>query len=221
MPVIRRRLTILAVVAALIVVATIALGAYGLLRGPGQNTTRHHDVPTHGLPGDSAAASVAGERPAVLPKTDDPIRYAKAVAAALFDWSTGSGYSAADYTAPVIADADPSGEEVAGLVEDLAGYEPTSQQWAQLAAMQVAQRLTIMRAVVPSLWGQALAEAHGQLRPGTTAVTITGVRQRVGVWYGQSARTSERVSFTIFEACSPGFSRCHTLRLSKLGDPLR
>ena len=87
--------------------------------------------------------------------------------------------------------------------------------------MQVAQQLRITSAVVPSLWGEALAQAHGQLRAGTTAITITGVRHRTGVWYGQPTSTSNPVSFTIFEACSPAFSRCHTLRLSQLGDPLQ
>jgi hypothetical protein len=163
---------------------------------------------------------VAGPAPAVLPQTDNPVTYAKAVAAALFDWNTTSGYTPSDYTSPVLADADPSGEEIAGLIGDVASYEPTTDQWTQLATMQVAQHLTITSAVVPSLWPQALAQAHGQLRPGTTAITITGVRHRTGVWYGQPASTTDPVSFTIFEACTPAFSRCHTLRLSQLNDPL-
>lgn len=221
MPAVRRRLTVLIAVAGLIVLATIGVGVYGLIHGPGHPTHRANATAPGSSSSSSDSSSTAGPGPAVLPQTDDPIVYAEAVAAALFDWSTTSGYSPSDYTAPVLAGADPSGEELPGLIEDLAGYEPTSEQWTQLATMQVAQHLTISSAAVPSLWGEALAQAHGQLRPGTTAITITGVRRRTGVWYEQPAASSNPVSFTIFEACSPAFSRCHTLRLSQLGDPLQ
>lgn len=217
MPVIHRRLIVLACVAALLLIATITVGVYGLLHGPGQNHRR-----SAGSAPDRAGVSAGVEqRPVVLPQTDNPLIYARAVASALFDWSTSSGYSPADYTSPVLADADPSGQEIPGLIEDIASYEPTSQQWSQLAEMQVTQRLRITSAVMPSLWRQALAQAHGQLRPGTTAVTITGVRRRSGVFYGQQASSSSSVSFTIFEACTPAFTRCHTLRLSQLDDPLQ
>lgn len=218
MPAVRRRLIVLIAVASLIVLATIGVGVYGLISGPGHPTSRANATAPSSS---SSSSSTAGQGPAVLPQTDNPAVYAEAVAAALFDWSTTSGYSASDYTAPVLADADPSGEELPGLIEDIAGYEPTSEQWTQLVTMQVAQQLRITSAVVPSLWGEALVQAHGQLRPGTTAITITGVRHRTGVWYGQPATSSTPVSFTIFEACSPAFSRCHTLRLSQLGDPLQ
>jgi hypothetical protein len=219
-PAVDRRLIVLIAVASLIVLATIAVGVYGLIRGPGHPSRAIATAPGSSS-SSSGSSSAAGQGPAVLPKTDDPVVYAEAVAAALFDWSTTSGYGPSDYTAPVLADADPSGEELPGLIEDLAGYEPTSEQWTQLATMQVAQQLRITSAVVPSLWGEALAQAHGQLRPGTTAITITGVRHRTGIWYGQQATSSNPVSFTIFEACSPAFSRCHTLRLSQLDDPLQ
>ncbi len=221
MPAVRRRLIVLIVVASLVVLATLGVGVYGLIRGAGHPTSRTPTAAPGSSSSSSGSSSAAGEGPAVLPKTDAPVVYAEAVAAALFDWSTTSGYGPSDYTAPVLADADPAGEELPGLVEDLAGYEPTSEQWTQLATMQVSQHLRITSAVVPSLWGEALAQAHGQLRPGTTAITIAGVRHRTGVFYGQPATTNSPVSFTIFEACSPAFSRCHTLRLSQPGDPLQ
>lgn len=221
MPAVSRRLIVLIAAASVIVLATIGVGVYGLIRGPGHPTGRANATAPGSSSSSSGSSSAAGQGPAVLPRTDDPVVYAEAVAAALFDWSTTSGYSPSDYTAPVLADADPSGEELPGLVEDLASYEPTSEQWTQLATMQVAQHLSITSAVVPSLWAEALAQAHGQLRAGTTAITITGVRHRTGVWYGQPAATSNPVSFTIFEACSPAFTRCHTLRLSQLDDPLQ
>jgi hypothetical protein len=221
----RRRLIVVLAVVGVVVLATVGVGVYGLVRGPGQPAAARPGSPgtgTSSSAGGSGGTSspVAGPAPAVLPQTDNPVTYAKAVAAALFDWNTTSGYTPSDYTSPVLADADPSGEEIAGLIGDVASYEPTTDQWTQLATMQVAQHLTITGAVVPSLWPQALAQAHGQLRPGTTAITITGVRHRTGVWYGQPASTTDPVSFTIFEACTPAFSRCHTLRLSQLNDPL-
>lgn len=220
MPTVRRRLIVLIAVTGLIVLATVGVGVYGLIRGPG-HPSRAIATARGSSSSSSGSSSATGQPPAVLPKTDDPAIYGEAVAAALFDWSTTSGYSSSDYIAPTLADADPSGEELPGLIEDLAGYEPTSEQWTQLATMQVAQHLSIKSAVVPSLWRQALAQAHGQLRPGTSAITITGVRRRTGVWYGQPQASSSPVSFTIFEVCSPAFSRCHTLRLSELGDPLQ
>ncbi len=227
MPAARRRLIVVLALVGVVVLAAIAVGVYGLVRGPGHTTVPRHAPAETGTTSSAGSASPgatsstpSGPAPAVLPKTDNPVTYAKAVAEALFDWSTVSGYSPSGYTAPVLAGADPSGDELPGLIGDVASYEPTTEQWRQLATMQVVQHLTITSAVVPSLWPEALAEAHGQLRPGTTAITITGVRHRSGVWYGQPASTSEPVSFTVFEACSPSWPDCHTLRLSKLNDPL-
>jgi hypothetical protein len=214
---------IVLVVLGVLASATIGVGVYGLVRGPGQSASRH-DVGVSADPSPSSpgqAGPSVGEAPAGLPQTKDPVVYAKAVAATLFDWDTTTGYMPSDYTAPVLADADPSGEETSGLIGDVASYEPTTDQWTQLATMQVAQHLTITSAAVPSQWPAALAQAHGQLRPGTTAITITGTRHRTGVWYGDHAASSESVSFTVFEACSPGFPRCHTLRLSEPNDPLQ
>jgi hypothetical protein len=221
-PVTRGRLVAL-VVAGVLVLATIGVGVYGLVRGPAHAATSAGvGSPASGTGGGPGSANPSGTvGPATLPQTDDPIVYAKAVAASLLDWDTTSGYTPSDYEAPVLADADPSGEETSGLIGDVASYEPTTDQWTQLAAMDVAQQLTISSAVVPSTWPEALAQAHGQLRPGTTAVTITGTRHRTGIWYGDKAATSEPVSFTVFEACTPAWPRCHTLRLSELNDPLK
>ncbi len=226
MPASRRRLIVVLAIVGIVVLATLGVGIYGLVRGPSHPAASRPGSPGPGTSSstgtsEGSSGTAAGPAPSALPKTDNPIVYAKAVAAALFDWSTTSGYSPSDYTAPVLADADPSGEEIAGLIGDIASYEPTDAQWTQLATMQVVQRLTISSAVVPSLWPEALAQAYGQLRPGTTAITITGVRHRTGVWYGQPAATTDPVSFTVFEACTPAFPRCHTLRLSQLNDPLQ
>jgi hypothetical protein len=219
------RVIVTLAVVGVVVLATIGVGVYGLVRGPDHTATSRPGSTGTGTSNSTgsaggSSAAVAGPGPATLPKTDNPVFYAMSVAAALFDWSTTTGYAPSDYSAPVLADADPSGEEMAGLIGDVASYEPTTDQWTQLATMKVIEHLTITSAKVPSLWPEALAQARGQLRPGTTAITITGTLHRTGVWYGQPASTTDPVSFTIFEACSPAWPECHTLRLSQLNDPL-
>lgn len=215
-----RQITLLAATGLLL--ATVAVGIYGLLRGPDGatspvGTSRPRPIQTTAPPGAPAVRLKNGS----LPHTTDPIGYARAVAGSLFDWDTASGYLPADYTAAVLADADPSGEETPGLLDDVATYLPTTEQWLDLGALNVAQSIDIKNAYVPDAWASALAQAHGQLRPGTTAVTITGTRHRTGVWNGTSAKSSSPVSFTIFVACPPAFDRCHVLRLSQLDNPLR
>jgi hypothetical protein len=209
-------------VAAVALLATVVVGVYGLVRGPGGEASPSL---ASGSPEPAVAthsdAPVADLHNRSLPHTTDPIAYARAVATSLFDWDTSSGYLPADYTAAVLADADPSGEETPGLLDDVASYLPTTDQWLDLGAMDVVQTIDITSASVPASWPAVLAQAHGQLRPGTTAVTITGTRHRSGVWNGQPAASSYPVSFTVFVACPPAFDRCHVLRLSQLDNPLR
>lgn len=222
MPELTRRQVAL-VATAVLLVAALIVGIYGLVTGPS---------PTGTQSGKPAVAVAGGPRPAAdtkepdptseaLPRTNDPIAYARAVAAALFDWDTATGFLPADYQAPVLADADPSGEETPGLITDIATYMPTVNQWLDLGAMHVTQALTITAAGVPTSWATAVEEAHGELRPGTTAVTIEGTRQRRGIWNGEQATTSSPVSFTVFVACQPAFDRCRVLRLSQLDNALR
>lgn len=217
----RRQVALIA--AAVLLVAALVVGVYGLVTGPS---------PSGGESGSRAVAVTAGPwmasdtkvsdpTSAALPRTNDPIAYARAVAAALFDWDTAAGFLPADYQAPVLADADPSGEETSGLITDVATYMPTLNQWLNLGAMNVTQTLSIRSAAVPTSWATAEAQAHGELRPGTTAVTIEATRQRTGIWNGERSSTSSPVSFTVFVACAPAFDRCRVLRLSQLDNPLR
>lgn len=217
----RRQLLLIAV--GVLAFATLAVGVYGLVRSPSARPT---SGVTEARPvADSSitvrSTPVASLEDRSLPQTDDPIAYSRAVAISLFDWDTASGFLPTDYTAAVLADADPSGEETPGLLTDVATYLPTIDQWLDLATMDVTQSLTIDEAVVPDTWAAALEQAHGQLRPGTTAVTIIGTRHRHGVWDDEPAQTSYDVSFTVFVACPPAFDRCHVLRLSQLDNPLR
>jgi hypothetical protein len=201
--------------------ATLAVGVYGLVRGP-SSTDPDPD------PGREGTVRIAPEpTPAVvslddraLPHTTDPIAYTRAVATSLFDWDTAAGYLPTDYTAAVLADSDPSGEETPGLLDDVATYLPTVEPWLDLGAMNVVQSIDIEEAYVPDSWVSAVTQAHGHLRPGTTAVTIIGTRHRSGVWNGEPAESSYPVSFTVFVACPPAFDRCHVLRLSQLDNPL-
>lgn len=218
---------ILLVLAGALALAALVVGVYGLVRGPGGSTrpTAAATPLAHDL--GSRAVEIAEQPPAPspqdrsLPHTGDPIAYAQAVAALLFDWDTSTGFLPADYTAPVLADADPSGEETPGLLADVATYVPTLEQWLDLGAMEVKQSLVIEDAFIPDSWAAAETQAHGHLRPGTTAVTVTGTRQRSGTWEGSAAESTSPVAFTVFVACTPSFPRCHVLRLSELDHPLR
>jgi len=213
---------VLLLLACALLVVTVGVGVYGMIRGPGGTTAA-----TSAAPSDHEDIAVAQPERAVtlqdrsLPRTDDPIEYAHAVAASLFDWDTSAGSLPTDYAAAVFADADPSGEETPGLLDDVATYLPTVEQWLGLGAMEVVQTIEIDNAYVPDTWAGAVEQAHGHLRPGTTAVTITGTRHRSGVWNGETAELSYPVSFTVFVACKPSFDRCHVLRLSQLDNPLR
>jgi hypothetical protein len=211
------------IVAAVFALITLAVGIYGLATGPSLDRGDRQAHSRAGTIGTDVKTDVMSTEPSrrTLPRTNDPIEFARAVAAALFDWDTADGFLPADIQAPVLADADPSGEETPGLIEDISTYMPTVDQWLNLATMNVSQTLTIDSAQVPASWPSVVAQAHGQLRPGTTAVTITGTRERDGVWDGEDAATSSPASFTVFVACQPTVDRCHVLRLSQLDNPLR
>ena len=104
-----------------------------------------------------AATPVVTLEDRALPHTTDPIAYARAVATSLFDWDTSLGFLPTDYTAAVLADADPSGEETPGLIADVATYLPTVDQWLDLGAMEVRQTIEIDDAYVPESWTAAVA----------------------------------------------------------------
>ena len=204
-------------------VATLVVGVYGLVRGPEAAEPTPAPRPSgevEAIP--EAATPVVTLEDRALPHTTDPIAYARAVATSLFDWDTSLGFLPTDYTAAVLADADPSGEETPGLIADVATYLPTVDQWLDLGAMEVRADDRDRRRVRPRVLERARSQqAHGHLRPGTTAVTVTGTRHRSGVWNGESAESSHPVAFTVFVACEPSFDRCHVLRLSQLDNPLR
>jgi hypothetical protein len=201
---------------------TAAVGIYGLVRGPGGTTAESPKArPTAAAAEPRPVEPDATLQDRSLPHTTDPVAYARAVAVSLFDWDTTTGFLPTDYSAAALADADPSGEETPDLIDDVATYLPTVDQWLDLGAIETTQSIEVDAAYVPASWPAVVQQAHGQLRPGTTAVTITGTRHRTGVWNGEHVDSSYPISFTVFVACRPSFDQCHILRLSQLDTPLR
>ncbi|MDS2171833.1 hypothetical protein Q7C18_03910 [Nesterenkonia sp. CL21] len=218
----RRRLIALIATAA-IVLFLAGVGVYGLLSGP-----RTADAPP---PAESTAPSgPVGPAPAPrelapILETDDPEEFARHVAEALFGWDTTSGLMPLDYTSAILAVADPSGVEQAGLASDIASYLPNRATWIELRQYSTTQHLEITDVYVPGAWADAEAQAQpGQLPEGTTAYTIEGVRHRAGIWNDEPTTSEHDVAFTIFLTCPPDDAdeqACYLLRLSVLDQPLR
>lgn len=214
-----------AVLAALALLVTLAgLGVYFALT----ESQRGAGAPRAGEPGDESPVRIEGAPVpaaetglAALPRSSDPQAFAVAVASALFAWDTASMTSHHEYAERLVGVGDPTGEESAALVADIANYLPTPSAWATLRAFGTRQSLEVTSARVPNLWSQALAEAGPDgLLPGTTAYTITGVRHRAGIWEGAPVASAHEVSFTVFMVCAPSYPTCHLLRLSLPDTPL-
>lgn len=157
-----------------------------------------------------------------VPASDDPHEFAGDVARAIFAWDTAAGYEPGDYKGRLLVLADPSGYESPGLAADLTAYLPTAAAWAHLARYGTRQWLVVTDVVVPDQWAHALAQAPaGAVAPGTTALTVTGVRHRAGTWEGTEVAAEFDVAFTVFVICEPTYPTCHLLRLSQLDNPLR
>jgi len=156
-----------------------------------------------------------------IDKSSDPETFATGVATALFEWDTATMTSQTEYVDRLVSVADPTGEESAGLVSDIANYLPTATAWASLREYRTRQWLEITATSVPSVWPQAVAEAGTDgLLPGTTAYTIEGIRHRAGIWEDSPASSAHKVSFTVFLVCAPSYPTCHVLRLSLPEKPL-
>lgn len=237
---IRRRIIALAA-AALVILILTAIGGYGLLTGPRSS----EDAPP-GVGNDPAPVPSTAPAEITVPglsESTDPETFARNVAEALFTWDTGSGLMPLDYTAPILAYADPAGTEQAGLASDIAGYLPSREAWRELRQYATIQSLSIDDAYVPEAWAQALAQARpGQLPDGATAVTIEGTRHRSGLWDDEPVQSEHPVAFTIFLTCpdtgepapsrepdsdkddeseAPAEPTCFVMRLSILDTPLR
>ncbi|MBS1674596.1 MAG: hypothetical protein JSS74_11610 [Actinobacteria bacterium] len=219
----RARRTLIALTAALSLAILVAgIGIYGLVIGSEQPTESTDPPLSSAAPSaEPSREPTSPSRIPSIPPTTDAEAFARSVAAALFTWDTGSAFLPLDYTAVILDVADPTGFEQSGLAADIATYLPTSSAWAQLRPYATTQRLEITSVFVPDTWADALAQARpGQLPDGAAAYTIEGIRQRSGVWNGDSVTAEHPVAFTIFIAC-PAEDPCYVLRLSQLNLPLR
>lgn len=218
-PDLRRRLVVLASGLAL----TVSLiGTYLALSSEQSDTHDAAPAAPSARPGrmsPSIDASTAGTRR--LSGISDPEAFTDAVAHALFDWDTTAPIPLSEYAGRLLAVADPTGAESAGLLADVTAYLPTDEAWADLKPYYTRQWIEIESIAVAGLWPQAVEEAgSGGFAPGTTAYTIEGVRHRAGIWEGEDVSSAHDVAFTVFMVCGPTYPTCHLLRLSRLDEPL-
>lgn len=213
-----RRPRTVAVVASIGAVLAIAATVVGL--------SKSDDVPsprTAAVENPAPARSLSADHDTRrVTQTAEPETFAVSVATSLFTWDTTAPTPLSEYTGHFLAVAAPSGDESAGLVTDLSTYLPSPESWEDLKTYQTRQWIDITSYEVPGEWKSA--EFNGEtmdLAEGTTAITVTGLRRRSGIWQSKPAQTVDEVSFTIFMTCQPTYSTCRLLRLSQLNKPLR
>jgi len=220
----RRRLVAL-IAAGIVLLVLAGVGVHGLLTGPRNPNTddpRPEPSPTLSPPSSPGPSTPPLPKVPAVPRSTDPVTFAKGVGITLFAWDTGLGLWPLDYTSAILAAGDPSGDEQAGLASDISTYLPNRDVWIELRQYATVQYLVIDTSFVPDAWADAVAQAQpGQIAPGTTAVTIEGTRHRSGIWNGQPVASEHPVSFTVFVVCAPTYPTCHLLRLSQLDNPLR
>src|SRR5699024_3417121 len=127
----RRRLIVLAIVTALLLISTLA---YALLSRdephsappstPPVTTVPEVDAVPSGMPDDGTLPE--------LPPVTDPEDFAELVAHAIFDWDTSSLAPRAGYLQRIATVADPTGESSPGLISDVDAYLPPEKIWVDL-----------------------------------------------------------------------------------------
>lgn len=204
--------------------AAIALGSVGAALAFVGDGTHSATQPRPSLrSGDSSAETSTTSGPSdQIAETSDPSAFAISVAQVLFAWDTTEPTPLNEYAGRLLAVADPSGTESAGLTMDLTTYLPSPESWEDLKTYETRQWIDISSYEVPDDWNSALDSAKSRgVAAGTTAYTITGLRRRSGIWQGEIAKTVDEVSFTILMTCKPTYETCRLLRLSQLNNPLR
>ena len=217
MPLVHQRRFIIAVICGgLTLILLMAIGVYGLIRGP--EKASHPDRPAVETSAPTVSPERAGEpRPVLV--TSNAEHFARSVARALFNWDTRHEGGPAEWAQVLLDVAD--AEEAPALASDVRGYLPSPEMWVRLSAYGTRQRLDVESIAIPKLWSTARDQATaGQLPPGAAALTITGTSHRVGTWNTEVIRTERPVAFTIFVACKEG-QPCVLLRLSQLDRPLK
>lgn len=207
----------LAIICVAFGLATTTTAALLLVSSPPKAPTQPQPRPSINSPVVDETAQSGGK----VSRTADPETFATSVAATLFEWDTAQSTPLNVYTGRLMAVAEPTGEESAGLVTDLTMYLPSPESWADLKTYRTRQWLDITSYEVPEGWRSAELNGEAADQPdGTTAITVTGLRRRSGVWQGEPAQTVDKVSFTIFMTCMPTYGTCRLLRLSQLNNPL-
>ncbi|WP_125777993.1 hypothetical protein [Antribacter gilvus] len=146
--------------------------------------------------------------------------FARRAVSIVFDWDTTAD-TPESVTTQLLAVADPTGEETPGLLADLPAYLPDEAWWQRLREYETRQWLHIDVAEVPAAWTAAAGAGQlGDLRPGTTAVTVRGVRHRSGTVAGRTQATTHPVVLTVFVLCEPATDDCRLLRLGAPGKVL-
>lgn len=214
----RRRLIVVGITTALLLISFITYGVLVHRAQPSTSATVESKR-TVATPSTGPTKPTPTELPA-LRATSDPTTFARDVAEALFSWDTTTLIGRNDHIEQLVKVGDPTGESTSGLLSDLGGYLPTEDAWQDLTQYETKQWLSIASVTTPTKWAQAQAQAGSALLPGTTALTIHGVRNRSGVWDGGPVTSEHDVAFTIFIVCGPSYPDCHLLRLSILDKPL-
>lgn len=217
MPLVHQRRFIIAVICGgLTLILLMAIGVYGLIRGP--EKASDPDRPAIETSAPSVSPERAGEPQPVLVTANAEL-FARSVARALFNWDTRHEGGPAEWAQVPLDVAD--AEEAPALASDVRGYLPSPEMWVRLSAYGTRQRLDVESIAIPMSWSTARDQATaGQLPPGAAALTITGTSRRVGTWNTEVIRTERPVAFTIFVACPEG-QPCVLLRLSQVDRPLK
>jgi len=212
----RRGRTVTLIIVAVLLLGLGCVGVYGLLTPP------RPAAPTSPPSATAPAATTPSLPPSASPMPDrDPQVFAHLVAESLFDWDTTTD-TPATVRDRLLVWADPTGDEINGLVSDLGMYLPDPDTWATLRQYSTVQTISIESVETPSSWPGVVASASpGSLLPGTSAWTVTGVRHREGVAFGQPTSVDRPVSFTMFVTCVPSFPECHLMRLGQPDNPLQ
>ncbi len=213
------------VLGVVLVLGAIAATVYVLLSGrpsPARTPAPADNLADQATPAPASSAfGAAADELAPLAATTDPVAFATDVAHALFDWDTTTAHTLADHKGRLLAVADPTGVDSPGLVADVGAYLPSTTTWDFLATYGTRQWIEVTDAAVPAQWADVVAAAGNQLIPGMTAVTISGVRHRAGMWEDQPVTEAFDVAFTAVVVCEPTYPQCYLLRLSRLDEPLR
>ena len=214
----RRSRTIALITVAVLLLGLGGVGVYGLLTPP--RPVNPTSSPSATAP--ATTTNAASPQSLASPMPDrDPQAFARLVAETLFDWDTTVDTPSA-IRDRLLVWADPTGDETNGLVCDLGMYLPDPDTWATLRSYATVQTLRIDSVETPSSWPGVVASASpGQLLPGTSAWTVTGVRHREGVAFGQPTSVDRPVSFTMFVTCAPSFPDCHMMRVGQPDNPMQ